>query len=187
MSDQSNIPLIRDRLDLPRWLVQKGILLPIVEVGTLFGEYAEHLLEYFPGTVHVVDPWENQPVTSYCDGCNAVNLPNAYLKTLARLERFGDRAVFHRKYSLNAALHFDEESLGAVFVDSNHSYESAQADIAMWYRKVVKGGIVAGHDFYNRHDDWHDCGVQQAVEEFCAEMKLEFYTTECTSWWIHKP
>ena len=42
---------------------------------------------------------------------------------------------------------YENESLDAVFIDADHSYESVVKDIAAWTPKVKRGGIIAGHDF----------------------------------------
>jgi len=49
-----------------------------------------------------------------------------------------------------------------LFIDGDHSYEAAQADIATWSRHVVAGGIMAFHDI----GVWP--GVTRAYQEFLA-------------------
>ncbi len=181
-----DIPPIKDRLDLPRWLCQKGLISYGVEIGILFGEFSAHLLEYWPGTLYMVDPWVQQPSEAYCDGCNSVVMERAYQKTLAAVAPYGERAQIRRTFSLDAADKFADGSLDYVYLDGNHRADVVAAELRAFWPKLRPGALLAGHDFYNRHDDWHDCGVQQAVEEFCAERELGFYTTPCTSWWVEK-
>ncbi len=178
---------IRDRLEMPQWLWERGLTGYGAEVGVLFGEFSEHVLENWPGKLLLVDPWQNQPQKIYRDGCNSVVMEEAYEKTLAKVARFGDRAVILRKFSHDAVGGIVDGSLSWAYLDHNHSLEVMRDDLPRYWAKVRPGGLMGGHDFYNRHDDWHDCGVQQAVEEFCAERGLTFYTTGCTSWWVEKP
>jgi predicted O-methyltransferase YrrM len=56
---------------------------------------------------------------------------------------------------------FENESLDFVFIDGDHSYKGVKKDLAGWFPKIKKGGIMAGHD-YNELS----CGVRQAVDEF---------------------
>src|SRR6478736_888049 len=186
MDVSPDIPPIKDRLDLPRWLCQKGLIGEGAEIGVLFGEYSQHLLEYWPGKLSLVDPWVQQPSEQWLDGCNAVNMPRAYQKTIHAVAPYADRVTILRLFSHHAAAAFADSQLDYCYLDHNHGLEVMRDDLPRYWAKVKPGGLLAGHDFYNRHDDWHDCGVEQAVREFCSERGLTFYTTGCTSWWVEK-
>jgi hypothetical protein len=62
--------------------------------------------------------------------------------------------------SLEAAEHFEDESLDFVFLDAGHDYQSISADIDAWLPKVIPGGTLAGHD-YERYFE----AVVKAVDE----------------------
>jgi predicted O-methyltransferase YrrM len=47
-----------------------------------------------------------------------------------------------------------------LFIDANHSYDGIVGDFQAWFPKLVKGGIVAFHDYGNRN--WPD--VKPAVD-----------------------
>ena len=64
-----------------------------------------------------------------------------------------------------------------VYIDADHSYEGARRDIAAWGRKVRRGGMVAGHDYYVFPGSGND-GVVRAVDEHIAETGAELQTTE---------
>lgn len=178
---------IVDRNDFPRWLVRHKMLDPVVEIGVLFGEYSEWFLDNWPGTLHMVDPWVQQDSQQYLDGCNAVHMPMAYERTLRTVARFKDRAHVMRMFSHEAAPHFADGSLGCAYLDGNHAYKNVRQDIDLWLPKVKSGGIIAGHDHYNAHTEWHDCGVKSAVSDFARENRLTVHLTPCTSWFILKP
>jgi predicted O-methyltransferase YrrM len=59
---------------------------------------------------------------------------------------------------------FKDESLDAVFIDADHSYEAVKMDIQNWMPKVRRGGILAGHDY---NSAWP--GVIRAVNEILPE------------------
>lgn len=61
--------------------------------------------------------------------------------------------------SLDASCKFPDNYFHHVFLDSSHDYEQTKAEVRLWYRKVVVGRILAGHDYY-------ECDmVKQAVDE----------------------
>lgn len=64
-----------------------------------------------------------------------------------------------RKYSVEAAKDFNDNSCDVVFIDMGHTYEEIKEDIAVWLPKVKKGGYLAGHDYPTF------AGVKKAVEE----------------------
>ena len=70
----------------------------------------------------------------------------------------------HRMTTNEAARLFEDESLDAVFIDADHSYEAVKLDIQNWMPKVRKGGILAGHDY---NSAWP--GVVRAVNEIFPE------------------
>ena len=70
----------------------------------------------------------------------------------------------------NSACHF-------AFIDASHKYTDVVNDITAWWNCIVKGGILAGHDY-----DWAD--VKKAVDEFFSGKG-----TVCvsgTSWFVLK-
>lgn len=178
---------MKSRLDFGQHLVGLNLTGEGVEVGTLFGEYAECILATWPGILNVVDPWIQQPSKIYKDGCNAVDFEEAFERTKLRLKQYEHRTRFWKMFSLDAVAHFKSESLDFVYLDGNHSLKSVREDIRAWWPIVRSKGILCGHDFYDKHSDYHECGVKTAVEEFAAENNLKLTLTDCTSWWITKP
>ena len=181
---------MRTRLDFPALLVARGLIGTGVEIGVLFGEFSAHLLEYWPGQLVLVDPWENQDPEQYLDGCNAVSMKRAYATALNAVAPYADRARILRKYSHDAAREFKRGGLSMVYLDGNHRFENVTQDIYDWWPLIQSGGILAGHDFYNREDAYQSCGVERAVRAFCGREGLDFQLTtddEPKSWWIIKP
>jgi beta-1,4-mannosyl-glycoprotein beta-1,4-N-acetylglucosaminyltransferase len=50
--------------------------------------------------------------------------------------------------SEDAAKCYADQSIDFVFIDADHSYEAVKKDIMLWWPKVKKGGVIAGHDEY---------------------------------------
>lgn len=72
--------------------------------------------------------------------------------------------------SLNASCKFPDHWANFVFIDASHKYEPTKADIRLWYRKVIHGGYLAGHD-YNMDE------VKNAVDEVIPKDRLEVVKT----------
>lgn len=63
--------------------------------------------------------------------------------------------------SLDASCKWPDNWAHFVFLDSSHTYEQTKAEIRLWYRKVMHGHFLAGHD-YNANEG-HE--VYTAVNE----------------------
>lgn len=77
-------------------------------------------------------------------------------------------------YSWTAANMFENQSVDFVFVDADHAYESVCKDIDSWLIKIKKGGILAGHDYFNAKE------VKLAVDSKLKNIK--FYGS---CWYIY--
>jgi beta-1,4-mannosyl-glycoprotein beta-1,4-N-acetylglucosaminyltransferase len=84
-------------------------------------------------------------------------LYSAFLKNISPVAAYINPV---QAISWEAAELYPDESLDFVFIDAAHDYESVKKDIAAWYPKVKRTGIIAGHDYHN------SVGVASAVHEF---------------------
>lgn len=82
--------------------------------------------------------------------------------------------------SLDASCKWPDNWAHFVFIDASHKYEETKADIRLWYRKVIDGGILAGHDMNET------CGVWQAVNEVIPERKIIATEKNLGVWEIKK-
>lgn len=73
---------------------------------------------------------------------------------------FPGRVDIRQQHTVEAAKLIEDESLDFIFIDADHSYEGALADIQAWSPKVKFGGLIAGHDY---SETWP--GVIRAVNE----------------------
>lgn len=69
---------------------------------------------------------------------------------------------------------FENNFFDFVYVDADHSYESAKEDILLWLPKIKSGGAIGGHDY-------NGVGVRTAVDELFGK-KIKVY--EDSSWYI---
>jgi len=143
------------------------------EIGTFGGENAEYILKNLNiKKLYLIDAWE-----SYYNVYNQVKLNKAYERTLKRMKKFKSKVVILKKFSSDA-LGDIKELLDFVYIDGNHDYEFVKKDMENYYKKLKKGGVLAGHDIYLP-------GVSRAFCEFVNEKKLQPYIWSM-DWWIIK-
>lgn len=171
--------------EFPLFLKEMGVK-KMVEVGTYKGQYAETLCSLIPGLdLTCVDAWK--VYKGYKDfGVNDLE-SDAYQVAVERATRMGFKLL--KAWSLDAVNEFADESLDAIFIDGNHDFRHVTEDVDEWSRKVKKGGIVSGHDFFeNYHKGF---GVREAIPAWCAANRISplFVWTKdkCPTWHYIKP
>ena len=152
-----------------------------VEIGTCEGYNADSILRNLNiKKLYVVDP--------YCDyeelepGENPP-LDWAEVKAHKKLDKYGDKLVWVKKYSEQAAKDIPN-GLDFVYIDGNHSYEFVKKDIEIYYKKLRRGGVLAGHDIENGLCIYRD-GVVKAVLEFVNKNKLTLFI-HAPDWWVFR-
>jgi len=180
----SNHP--QHRHNLGQWLNEAGLVGEGVEVGVLFGAFSEMIM-WRGRILHLVDPWVEQDENVYREITNKdVDWRSAFKETLGRMVPYSDRVKIMKMLSSDAAPKFKDGQLDFVFIDGNHSYDAVKQDLELWWPKVKVGGMFSGHDYENKLTDGKHCEVKKAVDEFVSANGLNFFTTECSSWWIPK-
>lgn len=115
------------------------------EIGIERGVYSEVLCKSNPGVMlYCVDAW--QAYRGYRDHVSQEKLDGFYQETKQRLAPFG--CQFVRAFSMDAVKQFEDRSLDFVYLDANHELPFVMFDLIEWSKKVKRGGIVAGHDYY---------------------------------------
>ena len=201
------------RHNIGEYLTSLGLINKGVEVGVFKGDFSRQILSKWPGTLYMVDPW--RPLgDEYIDSSNHKNHSTAYSETMGSIGGFEDRAIMVRALSEQAVDLFEDDSLDFVYLDGNHAYDFIKQDIELWYPKVKKGGLVAGHDYLGM--DWYGdsnflpngkdkhihsnngsgpmkyagiFGVNPAVDEFCKDNNYEVNLNNESwfdTWWFIK-
>lgn len=118
-----------------------------VEVGSYAGESAEMFVKSGKfAQLTCVDSWQG----IFADAEPHFDSRMAEYDEVAKL----------KLSSLEAAAHFEDNSLDFIYIDGDHSYEACSADIKAWRPKLKSGGYMCGHDYFHRFP-----GVVQAVFE----------------------
>ena len=149
------------------------------EIGVQTGAYSEIILrESSLRKLYSIDCWKQ--LKSYKDIANKNQIKQYYyyLKTIVRLFKFGKRSRILRRFSKETSKHFKNESLDFIYIDAQHSYNGCKEDIELWWPKLKKGGIFAGHDYLNGSLPEGEFGVKKAVDEFIKKEKQRLFITE---------
>ena len=175
------IPISRWK-EFPTLLVELG-LTKGVEIGTYKGQYAATLSNVGIDLI-CVDAWT--VYNGYKDyGENDLETV-AYDEAKKRSEKYGFKLM--KAWSLDAVQEFKDESLDFVFIDGNHDFRHVTDDVDEWSKKVRKGGIVSGHDFFKNHHKRF--GVREAIPAWCEANQISrlFILTgdKCPSWFYIK-
>lgn len=149
----------------------KHLNLPLVGVcvGVAEANFDRDLLNEGLEKLYSIDNWDTI-LGQKGDGgeTSEWHLAN-YKEAVKKLSQFGDKSIIIKGMSNEMSIHIPDESVGLVYIDCDHSYEGVKNDIHNYYPKLVKGGIMAFHDFV----DNGSYGVIRAVYEFAMENKLE--------------
>lgn len=122
-----------------------------VEIGVERGYFSEMLCRANPTLkLYCIDPWQTY-ASGHVEHATADTVEQFYRQAVQRLAPY--RCTVLRQPSLTAVSQFTDNSLDFVFVDGDHSYEATMEDIVQWTRKLKPGGIMSGHDYYNRPPD----------------------------------
>lgn len=135
---------MKNRDLLPQFFVEKGF-----KVGAEIGVYKGEFTKLFCDSglkIYAVDPWK---------AFNSQGRTQAIQERQDFLYEHTKRALSQcpkctiiRKTSADALSDFKDGSLDFVYIDGDHTFKHVAFDIEEWTKKVRKGGIVAGHDYY---------------------------------------
>ncbi len=110
-------------------------------------------------------------------------MENVYKEFLENIKPVNHIINHIKEFSTKASLSYKNNSIDFVFLDGNHLYKSVIADIEHWLPKIKIGGILSGHDFWNKEHYLYQEGVNKAVTE---KFKNDFVTTEDGCWYFIK-
>jgi len=153
-----------------------------IEVGVCRGENLKAILDNCPNIRKIfgVDPY-----TAYSDKLTITQekVDEWYEKAKEILQSYmlDDSAELIIRPSLEAVQMFGHESIDFVYIDGNHLYSMALADMRAWWPRIKKGGLLSGHDFREK-----DVDVRRAVADFSKEVGRPYVAVKSYSWYIVK-
>jgi hypothetical protein len=144
------------------------------EVGIGYGFHAKEIL----GNTNVEQLFLIDPMKYYENDGFAVDVMNyggfeKLVKNINNhLSEHNSRYTWIRKESTEITVDdIPDESLDAVFLDGDHSYEAVSRDLPFWWKKIRQGGWLLGDDYSSCHP-----GTTKAVNEFSSinNIKMDF-------------
>ena len=166
-------------LDRPSllWLKDKKDIVGC-EIGVQFGINAKNILEnYDISILYLIDPYKEYLNTSGGVSCSDEECQE--IKKFARNYLNGYANTIWIEQSSEDAIIYIPNCLDFVYIDGDHSYEATKKDIELYYPKVKKGGMVAGHDYKESEQ-----GVIKAVNEFFVGKNI--FIGGKWDWWYIK-
>lgn len=104
---------------------------------------------------------------------------NTIIKNIIR-SGLGEHITLIQSGSLDASCKWPDHWAHFVFIDASHKYEETKADIRLWSRKVIDGGIIAGHDMNE------GCEVWRAVKEVLPSAEVVETKKQLGIWQVLK-
>jgi SAM-dependent methyltransferase len=172
-----------DRKDLARGYAKLGFTKG-VEVGVRWGYYSRTLCSRNK-KLHLVsvDPYSVGYQDIRAARVGMKKHERIYKAALERLKPFNCKLV--RKTSLEAVLDFPYESIDFVYIDGCHQFDYVMCDIIEWGKRVRRGGVISGHDYYR----FINANVVDAVDIYCRihkVNKINITDEKTPSWWFKR-
>lgn len=153
-----------------------------LETGIEKGKNAVVMFENIPNLkLYGLDSYKRHPQASYIYDAEKRNWDDKYLQAVRKqcYERMkGRNCVMIEKFSEYGIKDVEDNSLDFVYLDADHSYDFVMQDIILWGRKLRKGGIMSGHDYYvDKKKLDRRVKVTQAINDYTNVHGIKFYIT----------
>jgi hypothetical protein len=144
----------------------------VIEIGTDKGYNAKTILDNLDiKKMYLIDPY----METGLQGSN-----KAYDMAKGRLHPYEDKIVFILKRSEDA-VDYIPDGIDFLYIDGYHAKKQVALELALYYPKMKKGGIIAGHDYCAMHID-----LTEAVVEFAQKKNLKLQGGSF-DWWFNVP
>lgn len=152
------------------------------EIGVEKGKNAQTMFEIIPNLkLYGVDAYKQHPQASYAYHAALRHWDDQYLQNVKQqcLKRMKGRDfTLLEGFSEDVVERIKDNSLDFVYIDADHSYDFVMQDIILWGRKIRKGGIISGHDYYDKNPSDRRSKITQAVNDYTRVHNIEFYITD---------
>lgn len=183
---------MRHRNEIGFLLNELNLLGEGAEIGVQEGKYSREILSRWSGKMlNMIDCWEQQD--QYVDLANLDDdAQTKFMQTaLENVAPFDGRFNLIKDYSIKASKRFKARSLDFIYLDARHDYKGVTEDLKLWYPKVRKGGLIAGHDYLEKDGVYEvesytnkfktaptEFFVRGAVKNFIKEKKIHQIVSE---------
>lgn len=140
------------------------------EIGTERGLFAKRMCVINPNLkLYCIDPW--QAYKGYREYVSQPKLDDFYETAKERLAPYDCHLV--RKFSVEAAKDFADESLDFCYIDANHNLLHVVQDLYAWVPKVKRGHLICGHDYIKRKNYSYGMHVIEAVNAYVSAFDIK--------------
>ena len=170
---------------LEKYLPKAGVG---AELGVFKGRFSVALLNKTnPKLLYLIDPWYLGGTRWEWATGNKSTIDALY-NVLKRFEKYIESGSVKVcvDSDIDVLERIQPNSLDWVYIDSSHEYEHTKVELSLLCKKIKKGGIIAGDDWYPDISHKHH-GVYKAVQEFIDLGKIELlYHGEADKQWVTK-
>lgn len=152
---------INSRVQLVELMKHLGLPLIAAEVGVAEGRLSKELLNWGIEKLYLIDIWEKIPFIPGMASMEQSAHDDNYNGMLERIKGNEEKVIILKGFSYRMADEIPDNSLGLVYIDGDHTYQGARADIDSYWPKLVSGGIMAFHDAANP-----TYGIRDAMHDF---------------------
>ena len=158
----------------------------VAEVGIGYGFHAKQILDNTAiDKLFLIDPMQYYPNDAFATDVLRFGGFELLVKNIkTHLNQHESRYTWFRRPSITIQnQEIPDESLDAVFIDADHSYDAVSKDLPFWWKKLKKGGWLLGDDYNSCHP-----GTTKAVYEFKIKNNLDitFLTKPNNTYPIYK-
>lgn len=169
------------RDDMYKLFAELGFTIGL-ETGVEKGKNAQTMFEIIPNLkLYGVDSYKRHPQASYIYHAEKRNWDDQYLQAAKGqcLKRMNGRNfTLLESFTEYAIRDVKDNSLDFVYLDADHSYDFVMQDMILWGRKIRKGGIMSGHDYYiDKSESSRRTKVTQAVNDYVKVHNIKLYIT----------
>lgn len=139
------------RDELPEFFKDMGFKVG-AEIGVFEGK---NLIKYCQQGLKMygIDPWKGYGDKQYTPDSKGKkyvfrSLEYIYRHAVENVKPYPDCTLI-RKKSIDALKDIPDCSLDFVYIDGDHRFDQTAIDLVQWTYKVRKGGVIAGHDYYD--------------------------------------
>lgn len=161
MDKNVNTMQINSRTQIVELMKHFGLPLIAAEIGVAETRLSRELINWGIETLFLVDIWDHVPFIKGCGSFEQSWHDTNYEAALKLQQDFPDKVLLLKGFSYKMAAAIPDNSLGMVYVDADHTYEGARADIDSYWPKLIPGGIMCFHDAANPA-----YGIQDAIHDF---------------------
>lgn len=171
--------IYQTRIELVKDLVtEKSVC---VEMGVLYGGFAQHIYNQNPKKLYLVDLW-NEPMPCGDEDGNNVYWSYDNIECFNNLtEQFSNsnNVIISKTDSVSFMKSCDDDYFDFIYIDTTHTYEQTLRELEVSFSKCKNGGYICNHDFSIISEKCKSSNfnfdVDKAVYEFCTKYNQKIH------------